>query len=551
MTPEHGVFAVATAALVLALAGAMPRPDRHTLRHPAIVGAGVLFVVALIVRALFVQPTLVHADVVAPELVDCILQFPRTCTGRGATYGQYGFLVVGVLTRLIGSDLTALFRAMEIVGALDVVLLAVVAYRLSGSPYGALLAVAVSGTNPIFMRVAASEDMHNMGLCLGLAALIAMDIFAVTRRTTALLAAALALCLMVHARQTFHVFVPCVFLLGLARGGRDLLKCREFWAAGLLVIGVLLWRALDSAASSNLIQNMMSVLTEPLLLPDMLRYHPLLDVVRFGPLPVLTVAAVVWACFAGRVARATAIVFAANFVATYPCGMPSPGVELAQRLSVFAIGVLVVSMGGAALLETRVHPHDRAAAGLLAAVAFIALPPLFPGWRTLSALTPIHREYLAVESAAAALPQEFTLVKLPTAEAALSGHSRYAGLLTRMGKRVHVASAVEAASLPRPRLFLEDIECWTYSFRELTGVEDERAEGRTSQVRWDHVLFGRQPSPLRPAAGARPECQPFLRDGVALGPRRVVAAPEDDPPFLFYASSEIPIQFYELQARTS
>jgi hypothetical protein len=547
MTPEQGVFAGATAVFMVALAGGMPRPDRRALGHPAVVGAAGLFLLSLIVRAFVVRPTLVHADVVAPEVVDCVLQFPRVCTTRGASYGQYGFLVLGGLTRLFGSDLSAVFRAVQLVGAVDIVLLAGLGYRLSGSPYGALLVVALTGTNPIFMRVAASEDMHNMGLCLGLIGFIAMDVFAVTRRTAALLAAVLALCLMVHTRQTFHVFVPCVLLLGVARGGRDLLTSGRFWAAGVAVTAVLALQVVGSAGSGNVIQNMRAVFEEPVLLRDLLGHHALLDVTRFGPLPVLTVAALIWACSSGGVAGATAIVFAANFLVTYPCGMPSPGVELAQRLPAVAFGMLLVAMAGAALLESRVGASRRVVAGLLAAGVLAALPPLFPGWETVRTLTPIHREYLAVEAAAAALPREFTLVTVPTADAALHGNVRYAGVLARAGKRVHVASVDAVQTMPRPWLFLENVECWTYSFRELTGITDETAARHQSPIRWDHVLFGRQRSPLRPPAGARPECRPILRDSAPTGPRTIVSDPEDDPPFLFYSARGVPVGFHELR----
>jgi hypothetical protein len=546
MTSSTIVFTSATAALLLAIAASVRRPDPRTLRHPAILGAIVLFVVSMVVRVLAVEPTLVHADVVAPELVDCVLQAPRICTSRGASYGQYGFLVLGALTRPFGNDLSAIFQAMRIIGALDVGLLAVLAHRLSGSPYGALLAVAVSGTNPIFMRVAGSEDMHNVGLCLVLVALIAMDVFAVTRRTAPLVAAVLSLCVLVHTRQTFQIFAPCAFLLGLARGGRSLLGSPRFWGAGVVVAAVLMTRVVGSPASGGLMQQMLGILGEPVLLPNILRHHALLDVGRFGPVVVLTVAAVIWACFDGRLARATAVVFALVFLVTYPCGMPSPGVELAQRLPVFASGMLLVAMAGAALLETRVSQRYRAVAALGAATVLMALPPFFPGWRVLDTLTPVHREYMAVESAAAALPQRFTLVKAPTAEDAVHGQARYAGLLGRLGKHVQVVPASELASAPRPWVFLEDVECWTYSFGELTGGPADGRSARLHAYRWDMVMFGRQPSPLRPPPGPRPECQPFVRDGTPIGPRVAIADPADDPPFLFYAGSAVPIQFREL-----
>jgi len=547
MTSSQIAFASATAGTLLALAVTLRRPEPGTVLHPATLGAVVLFVVSMVVGAFAVQPTLVHADVVAPELVDCVLQSPRPCTTRGAPYGQYGFLVLGTLTRAFGNDLPAVFRAMRIIGALNVALLAVLAGRLSGSPYGALLAVAVSGTNPIFMRVAGSEDIHNVGLFLGLIAFIAMDVFAVTRRTVALIAAALTLCLLVHTRQTFYLFAPCAFLLGVARAGGSLLTCRRFWGAGVVVATVLATRIVDSAASGGLVQQMMTILGEPVLLPTILRHHALWDVARFGPLPLLTVAALIWASFDGRLARATAMTFVVNFIATYPPGMPSPGVELAQRLPAFAFGMLLVAMAGAALLEHRVSQPYRAVAALCAAAALAVLPPFFPGWRMLGVVTPVHREYLAVESTAAGLPEEFTLVKLPTAEATVGGHARYAGLLERLGKRVRVVPAAETASAPRPWIVLEDIECWTYSFRELTGASDDQPTGRMREFRWDLVLFGGQPSPLRPPAGPRPECQRYMRDATPIGPRHVITDPPDDPPFLFYASSSIPIQFHELR----
>lgn len=541
------VFAGASAALVLALAASLRWPDARTLRHPAILGAVALFVGSMVVRALSVEPTLVHADVVAPELVDCVLEAPRVCTSRGASYGQYGFVFLGTLTRAFGEDLSAVFRAMAIVGALNVSLLAVLAHRLSGSPYGALLAVAVAGTNPVFMRVAGSEDMHNVGLLLALVVLIAMDVFAVTRRNAPLVAAVLAMGLLIHTRQTFYVVAPCAFLFGVARGGRDLLASARFWGAGVVVAAVLVARIVASPAAGGLVQQMTDVFAHAVLLPTIVRHHALLDVARFGLLPVLTVAAAIRAYRDGGVARAVVVALALNFVATYPCGLPSPGVELAQRLSVVAFGALLVALVGATGLERRVAQSCRAAAGLGAAVVLAVLPPFFPGWHMLGVRTPIHQEYLAVESAAPALPQAFTLVKAATAEATVHGNARYAGLLRRMGKDVHVVPPSELAAAPRPWVFLEDIECWTYSFRELTGAIDDRPTGPMREIRWDKVLFGREVSPVQPPAGPRPECRPFQRDGTPIGPRVGIRDPEDDPPFLFYARGVVPIQFHEVR----
>jgi hypothetical protein len=293
---------------------------------------------------------------------------------------------------------------------------------------------------------------------------------------------------------------------------------------------------------------MAGIFAQPVLVPTILRHHALFDVARFGLLPVLTVAALIWACRDGVVARATAVAFALNFVVTYPCGMSSPGVEFAQRLSVVVFGALLVAIAGAALLERRVPQRSRAVAGLCAAAVLTVLPPFFPGWHGLGVRTPMHQEYLAVEAAAAELPPAFTLVKASTAEATVHGYARYAGLLGRHGKDVHVVPSSELAAAPRPWVFLEDIECWTYSFRELTGATDDRPTGPMAEIRWDKVLFGRQASPLRPPAGPRPECRPLQRDATPIGPRAEIRDPEDDAPFLFYAGAVVPIQFYELRS---
>ncbi len=546
MTSEQWVFAGASAALAFAFVRGVLPIERRTLTHPAIIGAGVLFLLSLVVRALFVQPTLVHADVAAPELVDCILDFPLRCTNRGASYGQYGFWLLGAMSQILGRDLNAVFASMQIIGALDVALLAILAYRLSGSPYAALFGVAIIGTNPIFMRVAASEDLHNLGLCLGLVAFIAMDVYAVTRRLLALAAVVLALGLMVHTRQTFYVFAPSVFLMGLARGGGVMLKDPWYWGAGLIVLAALLQRALGGD-SGDLVFQMIAILSEPRIVPDMLRYHALLDFTRFGLLPVLTIAAIVWAFSAGGVARATAAVFALSFLLTYPPGMPSPGVELAQRLGTHALGMLLCAMGMSAFVESRVRPSSRAAFGLAVAVVMLALPPYFPGWRTVNELTPIHREYLGVKAAAASLPSEFTQIILPTFHSNSYGGARYAGLLGRMGKKVHPVLVEDIEGMPRPWLFLENIECWTYSFYEVIGIEKQVARARTDfEYRWDHVLFGHRPSPVRPPAEVRPQCAPFLRNGTPIGPPYVITDVEDDPPFLFYAATSVPIRFYEI-----
>jgi hypothetical protein len=116
-----------------------------------------------------------------------------------------------------------------------------------------------------------------------------------------------------------------------------------------------------------------------------------------------------------------------------------------------------------------------------------------------------------------------------------------------MGKNAHPVLVDEAADSPRPWMFLENIECWTYSFYEVAGIEKAEAAPDAFEQRWDLVIFGHQRSPIRPPAEMRPQCERVLRNSTPVGPAQVIADVEDDPPFLFYAVDSVPIRFHEIR----
>ena len=72
------------------------------------------------------------------------------------------------------------------------------------------------------VRVAASEDAHNLAVLLGLTGIFGLDVYATERRRAPLVAGVAALLLMLDTRQTLYVFAPAAFLLAWARGGRPL-----------------------------------------------------------------------------------------------------------------------------------------------------------------------------------------------------------------------------------------------------------------------------------------------------------------------------------------
>src|SRR5207248_2865093 len=73
-----------------------------------------------------------------------------------------------------------------------------------------------------------SEATHRASY--GQYGLLAMDVYAVERRASALVLCVAASVLLVHTRQTYFLWVPLTFLAGLARS-RSLLRDARFWIA--------------------------------------------------------------------------------------------------------------------------------------------------------------------------------------------------------------------------------------------------------------------------------------------------------------------------------
>lgn len=546
MTDEQIVYLEALAALAVALGSLAHVPERSWFRRPEVVVSAALLVVGGAIRWLVVQPTFIHADMLGSGFVDAYLAFPSPSTFR-VTYGQFGFFAVGAITRLFGRDTGSVFHAMQAVGLVNVALLGVLAARLARSSWAGVFAVSLAITSPVLMRVAASEDMHNFALVPGLLALVCMDHHATTKKPASLVAAVLALGLMAHSRQTFYLFAPSAFLLALARGGAVFLRRPSFWLAGIAVLAVLVPRAMATASvEGDALPKILMVLTSRYIAPLVFANHPLFDVARFGIFPLVTIAALAWSTVAGAVPRALFVAFVLSFVATYTCGFPSPGVEFAQRLPAFALGLVLAACFLARMLELRVPEAFRARVALAGAMVLVVAPFAFRGVSVLRERTTDYREFEAIEARVERLPRSFTLVILPS-PAILQGYSRYAGMFRRHGKRVRVVRTDEhVAATPGPRLFLEGVECWTYTFRDLMGARAEAPDPRRSAVRFERTLFGRERFPVARPSRMRDECAAVLAGSRPLGPTLRLDAPIDDPPFLFYAASPVPVRFHEV-----
>lgn len=541
MSDLQWLFVEALAGLVIALSVWARDADARWLRHPAVLWSSLLLLLGAAYAHFGVVPGFIHADLLGPPLMDQYLDFPAEPTFR-PTHGQFGYFALGAIATAFGGREADLFFVMQGVGLVDVALIGLLAMRYSGSHMALPLGIGFGLTHPVLLRVGGSEDVHAFGLLLALAALVAVDSYAVARARAPLVVAVVLLGLLVHTRQSFYLFVPFAPALAMARGGRELLRDKAFLAATGILATLFVERAVEtSTAEGSALPNILAVVFDPHLAPAILENHVLVDLPRFGPSVVAFFVGIVWAARAGSLPRVLLALVLANFVATYPCGFPSPGVEFAQRLPVFG-PALVLGAWAIADVLTKLRASRTTPALAVVVALSLLLPPVLPGSATLRQRTTDDREFHVVMALASSLPPAFTLVVHPS-PAILRGASRYAGALRRRGKRVRVEVADGPSTSPEPRIFLEGVECWSYTFTDLTGSRNGLGGGA---VDFAPSLFAHAVTPIRPPSTMREECRRWLRGSTPVGPTRALGHPIDDPPFLYYAVDPVPVRFHRL-----
>ena len=528
--------------------------DRDEARRTAFV---VAFVVlgSFAVRALLVSPSFVHANFHAIALTDTILGFPEAVSHR-QTYGQFGFFALGVIAAAFGRTFDTVCAANELFSALTVAVAGLIARRFTGSRVAAVVAVAIAATHPGLLRIAASEDVHTLALLLGFVGIWALDRHLIDGRRASLVAAASALVLMVNTRQTFYPYLPVVFCLALGRGGVALFRRPSLWVAGLVVLAASVLRVATSVGDGGdqtTFRALPILLTTPAVLKELVRYHPALDVVRFGPVMPALIWLGVWRSLAGRgVTMALGISFLGLFVLTFPFGFGTPGVEFGFRMPMLGLSVLVAGVGGAWLADRFgarvpvgvVRPVTFA---LAAALAF--LPVVTPSWRSMREVSADLVEYRFLSTAAKALPAGAQVVVLrandPMPAYKLSERTlRLAGVTSFVD-----SDRLAEADRGRPLFFLVGVQCWSYSLGELMGSDPKNpvAVGPTFE-KYAPVTFGRVvDSPLlEPPAGLRPECAALLTGATPFGPSTTIEQPLQDIPFVLYRHAPLEIRFYKL-----
>lgn len=490
-----------------------------------------------------VTPTLLHANLHGAPLVDAILAFPSEALHR-ATFGQFSFLALGALTRLIGRDVDTLFAINHVLGVVALGLAGWVAQRWTSRPLAFWIALSLGAFAPGLIRVAASEDAHTLGLVLGLSALLAFDVFASTQRLSALVAGSAALILLVHTRQTFYLWVPGTWAMLHVRAPAAWRR-REVRAAALLTLLAMIQRVFTTtsdATEQTTVFLLPLMVIKPALLFALLRHHPLLDVMRYGPTLLL---AVLLGLLAARQSpgwvRGLAWVWAAYFVLTVPFGLEIAGVEMLFRQPILAWTILLGAVGTVhAIDHMRARwPAIPRAALPLTLLLIAGAPRLTPIWGTLSEVSTDLQEYRFITDMLPQLPRRVLVLEPPNRDP-LPAYEPPLGLLRRAGLDVHTVAPADLASLPSghpPVVFFEGVACHGYAQREGSGFRSRELPSM-SLDEIAQIMLGLMAHETTAAAADVPQQPRALCQALTQGAERIaqsaVLHPVQDLPFVVY-----------------
>jgi hypothetical protein len=538
--------------VLLVLLGASLRLARRwvqgdDLREHAgiIVTTSALCLVALGLRIVLFPPSFVHANFRGPWLVDGILAAPRPSEPL-ASYGQVSFLLLGTITRAVGEPrFETIAWTNAVVSVLSLAVVGVLAARWTGKLASLPLAVAVGALQPALARTGCSEDAHVLGAFFGLVALVAIDAYAARGDRTTLVLAIASAVLMVGSRQTYYAWAPCIVGMGIARGGRLLLRRPEM-IVGTLVLGVaLVLRLVTTAINEPAQVSMLSAaLAGPGILWALLSRHPLFDLGRYAlvllPLEVLGVVAM----RDPKVRRACLVFFLVTFVVTLPFGFSLPGVECSFRTPVLYLGVAFAASGAEFLWRWR--PYGLAPIGLA-----IASPLVLPTWHELREVSPLTREYLFVRDVASPLlPRSFTLAEILATDPMPSYRLAPGALASNLAvTRKDVRALGPEDSESDPAFLLVGLQCRARSALELAGYTRKvetlpLVELRDVALRAlrDEIPGGEVPG------GMREECARQLVGAEPAGPELVIERAANENPFALYGPTPVSVRFWRLHA---
>lgn len=510
----------------------------HPLRD---VAAVTLAVVAIaLVRGAVTRFSLVHANFHAVEILDDVYARPLVST---RTYGVFHSLFYGAVMRLSGASFEAVAWANEIGAAATLLLMGFVGARYAKSRTAFVFVIALGLMHPVLLRLAGSEEGHNLAVLLSFVALAAFEAYRTTPRRAHLVVGAAALVLMVSTKGIMLASIPCIAAIALirARPGQHL----AMLSALLPVVPMTLLRIPDWWQQQGVYRMSQRMSLDSAVVA--FRTHPLLD--PRGPLLLITPFLLVGMYVLLRRSWKTRIVVASLaflFASSYLLFEGQP-VVFTFRLPVLTLAIVVAGIGAATVFDwasERLAGHALGRTGeLAAAVLLVALTMVAPGFDIVRVVSAQTEEYEFIRSVADRLPRTFTLVRLPEG----IPHPSYAfpvHLLTRAGISASVATYPAALDAPRdwPLVFLAGLECWGYSFLELTSPPDPAT--------WRNVTYGptygeflRTAGTVIPS-GERSECRAIRERGSRIIAGTDISTPtHGDAPFIYYAADETHLDF--------
>ncbi len=542
---------VAVAAILIAATVSATRSALATLRPQsrltALAAAGTIAAV-LALRVALVTPSFIHANLHGAGLVDDILSFPAPAKYR-ATFGQFSFLALGAAAALLGRRFEVIVACNQVLGVGALALMGVAARRWTGRTSALFLVLALGALHPALLRVAASEDAHTLALLLAWTAVVALDKWAESRRAADLTLAVAALILVIHTRQTFYGWIPIPFALAIARD-RTVLHDKRFRVAAATAAAALAARMLATVFNSS---EQISFIMMPILLSswrsvgNMLRYHPLLDVARFGLFVPLGLCAGFVFCMCRRgPLRMLALATLGFLMFTLCFSTSTPGVEFSFRTPVTSLGLVVAGIGIDAFFAwTRLRPSLVALACCLLALAPLATR----GFAITRLRTTDFAEYAYVRALVPLLPKKIALVTIPWHEP-MPSYRPPRDLLRAAGVTANYIEPSQLSLRHPPAYFIAGVACWAYALHER---DDDKIHGPFQIPRamlaaiFEHIIArdidARHAAPLT----MRPECVRLLKGATLIAPPIEIMAVQDVP-FATYGLDRIPIGIYRLRA---
>ncbi len=323
-----------------------------------------------------------------------MLSFPTASTRR-ATYGQGSFVVLGAIAAAVGRSVENVFRANAVIQTGALGFAAGLAAR-AGGPWAALGTLAAGALSPLMLRVAASEDAHNVAVCAGLLGMLWADAW---RRRPGGLSDALgilgAAVLCADSRQGMVLWsVAVVLLTGEVRAAR-----RAIALGALMLAPTVVMRVSDAGD-----QNSYAIYAlGPLMCqgPAFWANHPLLSEPAAWPLAAL---AVVGAVSAWRRRERQVIILAGTALAHLAMSwavvcVHMPREAAYQRLGPFALLALLAGYGVSVLAGLPRRGGGGLAAVAMAALLLAAAPAFVRLRRSVEPFTPSSWQFVATSPA--------------------------------------------------------------------------------------------------------------------------------------------------------